>query len=119
MHTVSRRSVVALVPSLTLATAFGAVLGTTGCSPAGTEHTVTIDGLKWVPAELEIQVGDTVLWDMTSKGMPHDVVSDDDLFASDLLTEGEFRHTFTEAGEFGYHCTPHPPMVGTITVVKP
>lgn len=45
---------------------------------------------------------------MESNGMPHDVVSDDELFASELMTEGEFRYTFTEAGEYGYYCTPHP-----------
>lgn len=94
-------------------------LGLVGCGSGGTEHVVAIDGLRWVPAELEIEVGDTVVWNMESRGMPHDVVSDDDLFASELMTEGEFRHTFTEAGEFGYHCTPHPPMVGTIAVVAP
>lgn len=90
--------------------------GIAGCAKPGTEHVVKIDGLKYVPAELEIEAGDTVVWEMTSSGMPHDVVSDDGLFASELMTKGEFRHTFDEAGEFGYHCTPHPPMIGTITV---
>ena len=81
------------------------------------EHVVTINGLKWVPAEIEIAVGDTVVWHMDAGGMAHDVVSDDELFVSELMTEGEFRHTFTEVGEYGYDCTPHPMMVGTVTVV--
>ncbi|MGO1508188.1 MULTISPECIES: plastocyanin/azurin family copper-binding protein [Micrococcales] len=115
-HQAPRRAAATLVTS---ALAAVLALGLAGCGSSGTEHTVTIDGLKWTPAEIEIEVGDTVVWDMESNGMPHDVVSDDELFASELMTEGEFRYTFTEAGEYGYHCTPHPPMIGTITVVEP
>lgn len=102
--------------------ALGAVAltaGLAGCGQSSTEHVVTIDGLKFAPAELEIAAGDTVVWNMESTGMAHDVVSDDELFASELMTEGEFRYTFTEAGEFGYHCTPHPQMTGSITVTAP
>ena len=99
--------------------ASGLAFGLAGCGSSGTEHVITIDGLKWAPAEIEIQVGDTVVWNMESNGMPHDVVSDDGLFTSELMTGGEFRHTFTEPGVYGFHCTPHPPMVGTITVVAP
>ncbi|WP_217134964.1 cupredoxin domain-containing protein [Leucobacter chinensis] len=90
-----------------------------GCAPQGEEHVVTIDGLKYSPAELEIHPGDKVVWNMTSTGMAHDVVSNDGLFQSELLNEGEFSHTFTKEGEYGYHCTPHPTMTGMITVVAP
>lgn len=93
--------------------------GGSSASDAPQEHVVGINGVKWTPAEIEIEVGDTVVWDMDGGGMAHDVVSDDDLFASELMKDGEFRHTFTEAGEFGYHCTPHPMMVGTVVVVEP
>lgn len=106
----TRATLVLAAPVLALALA--------GCS-SGAEHVIAIDSLKWTPAEIEIEVGDTVVWDMTSSGMPHDVVSDDGLFASELVVEGEFRYTFDEAGEFGFHCTPHPMMVGTVTVVEP
>lgn len=101
---------------ITLAAAVPLAIGLAGCGSAGTVHEVTIDGLKYSPAELTIEPGDTVVWNMESGGMPHDVVADDGSFQSELMTEGEFRHTFTEAGEFDYHCTPHPPMTGSITV---
>lgn len=104
-----------LTPLLAVA-ALAAALSLTSCAPAGTTHTVTIDGLKYSPAELTIDVGDTVVWQMASGGMPHDVVANDASFASELMTEGEFSHTFSEAGVYDYHCTPHPPMVGTVTV---
>lgn len=117
-----RRLIAALL--LAPALAVGA-LALAGCAaPADLssppqEHVVGINGVKWTPAEIEIEVGDTVVWDMDGGGMAHDVVSDDGLFASELMKDGEFRHTFTEAGEFGYHCTPHPMMVGTVVVVEP
>lgn len=115
-HRATRQAAAALGASVLSAVL---ALGLVGCGISGTEHIVTIDGLKWTPAEIEIEAGDTVVWDMESNGMPHDVVSDDGLFASELMTEGEFRYTFTEAGVYGYHCTPHPPMIGIITVVEP
>ncbi len=110
----SLRRILLALAALSLAPTLA--LGIAGCAQTGTEHVVKIDGLKYTPAELDIEAGDTVVWEMESSGMPHDVVSDDGLFASELMTEGEFRFTFDEAGEFGYHCTPHPPMTGTITV---
>ena len=116
MHTVSRfapRIAAALAAPLL-------VLGLAGCGgQSGTEHVVTIDGLNFAPGDVTVEVGDTVVWNMESHGMPHDVVSDDGLFASEVMTEGEFRYTFSEAGEFPYHCTPHPTMVGQVTVVEP
>lgn len=109
--------IVRLAPLLAAAGIVAALI-LAGCAPAGTTHTVTIDGLKYSPAELTVEVGDTVVWKMASGGMPHDVVANDGLFASELMTEGEFSHTFTEPGVIDYHCTPHPPMVGTITVER-
>ena len=51
---------------------------------------------------------------------PHDAVSDDDEWETDLLQEGDSGSiTFEEAGEFAYHCSVHPDMKGKITVREP
>jgi len=33
------------------------------------------------------------------------------------LKSGTFSYTFDEPGTFSYHCTPHPDMTGSVTVV--
>lgn len=82
------------------------------------EHTVTIDGFTFSPANLEIQVGDTVTW--TNDGGFHNVDADDGSFgsgdpSSDLW---EYSSTFHEGGSYPYHCDVHVDsgMVGTIVV---
>jgi len=75
-------------------------------------------GLKFTPANLSIQVGDTVEWTWAASG--HTTTSDDGLWDSGLLNTGAtFSFTFTTAGTFTYRCTPHGTccgMIGAITV---
>jgi plastocyanin len=56
-----------------------------------------------------IGVNNTVVWtnkDVTGSAL-HDVTSDQDLFKSSLLAPNEsWSYTFTEAGEYKYHCQP-------------
>ena len=107
---------------------------------SGGDNTVAVSpdgGLKFVPEELTVSVGDTVTWDFQAPthnvaAWPemHDQISipdgaegfgtmpqDGDAFAT--VEEGEtFEHTFETAGEYTYVCTPHAAsgMVGTIIV---
>jgi plastocyanin len=42
-----------------------------------------------------------------------------DVFAGPLLAQGEsYSFTFAEAGEYPYHCAPHPSMKGLVTVTE-
>lgn len=77
---------------------------------------VEIEDFAYVPGTLTIKVGTTVTW--TNKDtVRHTVTSDNGLFDSGLFGKGEtFSFTFTEAGTYTYHCTPHPNMKGTIIV---
>jgi nitrite reductase (NO-forming) len=60
---------------------------------------------------LEIAVGDTVTWTNDDAGVTHTVTAADGSFDSGFLAPGQsWSHTFTEAGEFEYLCTPHPWM---------
>jgi plastocyanin len=52
-----------------------------------------------------------------SNGTIHNITSDDLTFSSGSLVPGTtFQHTFDAAGTFGYHCSIHPAMKGTVTV---
>jgi plastocyanin len=68
---------------------------------------------KFEPKQLEVGVGDTVTWRFEGKSA-HNVTFDD--VKSDLTKDGEFEHTFDEAGDFDYVCTVHPGMTGTVRV---
>jgi plastocyanin len=68
------------------------------------------------PANLVIQVGDTVTWS-NDDDRPHTVTADDGSFDSGNIDEGAaFSFTFTQAGTFSYHCDYHPDMQASITV---
>lgn len=91
----------------------------TGCgTETGGGETVNIDvkNMSFSPDTVTISTGDTVTWTFDDNGLPHNVVSNDETFESELLTTGSFSHTFDEAGTYDYHCTPHPMMVGTVIV---
>lgn len=77
--------------------------------------TVTVIDNRFEPAAVEIEAGQAVRWVFAGRDR-HDVVADDGSFVSELVTEGEYTHVFDEAGEFGYDCSIHPEMRGTVTV---
>jgi len=94
-------------------------------------HTVQVapSGFSFEPQDLNINVGDTVLW-VWNGAAAHNVNSDDGAFFSGLPTVAPntfsvtFDNTFLAAnpvaGDFyGYHCQPHQlfGMVGSIQVL--
>lgn len=105
---------------LILIAALSMVLGASACgadsggaTPAVTIH---VRNMAYSPAAVTIRQGQTVEWIFDDNGLPHDVVDDKSAFKSELLTTGRYTRTFTGTGTFGYHCTPHPMMRGTVTV---
>jgi plastocyanin len=77
-----------------------------------------ISDFAFVPGTLTVKVGTTVTW--TNKdSVGHTVTSDDGIFDSGILGKGSsFSYKFTTVGTFGYFCTPHPYMVGTVVVTE-
>jgi len=76
----------------------------------------------YLPLNLEIKVGNTVVW-KNNDGQIHTVQSQDPdgtptgLFSSSILQTGaSYEHQFEERGEFPYYCTIHPWRVGMVTV---
>lgn len=70
------------------------------------------------PNPVEVKVGETVTWINDDSGR-HTVTSKDGVFDSGMMGKGQsFSFTFDKAGEYSYHCEPHPSMVGTVVVTE-
>ena len=71
---------------------------------------------------MTIKKGTKITW--TNKDdAHHDITPDKDsakaIETSKLLAKGEsYSYTFTEAGVYSYHCSPHPYMKATIEVTE-
>ncbi len=97
-----------------------AILGALIVSPlalgarAATTHQVEIAGFKYSPAELNVAVGDTVVFTNTD-GAPHTATALDGSFDTKRLRRGNSAEVVIEkAGTFEYKCTFHPNMRGKI-----
>ena len=104
-----------LVAALPLAIVLAACGGGDDDDAASEPGVVRVIDNSFEPEQMEIEVGDTVTWQFEG-GVAHNVVHDD--FASELMKDGEFEHTFEEAGTFDYTCTVHAGMDGTVEVVE-
>lgn len=70
------------------------------------------------PNPVEVKVGETVTWVNDDSGR-HTVTSEDGVFDSGMMGKGQaFSFTFDKAGEYLYHCSPHPGMEGTVVVTE-
>lgn len=97
-----------------------------GSSQASTENPVAtneveIEDYSFMPGAITVKVGTKVTW--TNKdSVRHDVVADtesNDAPNGPLLAKGEsYSFTFTKAGTYSYHCSPHPYMKGTVIVTE-
>lgn len=96
----------------------GAGAGASGSQQAPVEYTVSMEGLKFVPAALTVAVGDTVTW-VNNDTASHTVTISDgpEMFESDLLAPGDsFKYTFTMPGQYNYYCAVHPDMKASVLV---
>lgn len=115
----------------------------TGDKPAGDtvdltdQTTISIDikDFKYSQQNIKVKKGTTVTWtnqdsvqhnvmkSHSDDGKAHDAPTKDevksDVLAGPLLAKGElYSFTFNEAGTIPYHCSPHPYMTGSVTVVE-
>jgi plastocyanin len=89
----------------------------------------TLTDTAYSPNPINVKVGQTVEW--TNEDSAFHTVTSGTVGAADagkefdsglagptaLTSKGkEFEHKFDAAGEFPYHCTLHPAMVGTVVV---
>ena len=77
---------------------------------------VAIRSFKFVPNEVNIKAGETVVW-TNEDSAPHTVESSDGTLKSDELSKSDtYSYTFTKPGKYGYICGIHPSMKGSVTV---
>jgi plastocyanin len=77
---------------------------------------VQIDNFTFKAPVVTVKPGTTVTW-TNRDDIPHTVVSKDGVFKSKVLDTGDqFSFTFAKPGQFGYYCSLHPHMIGTIVV---
>jgi len=90
-----------------------------GGTPA--DLTITIVGMNgsqsFSPNPGTIRVGQRVAW-LNADSVAHTATANGGSFNTGILAPGSTSAaiTITAAGSFGYHCTLHPEMVGTLTV---
>jgi plastocyanin len=86
-----------------------------GSGGPGTNE-VWIQGMQFKPSTITVTAGTTITW--TNKdAVIHTVTSDPGVFDSGSINNnGTFSYTFSTAGTYPYHCTPHPSMTATVTV---
>jgi plastocyanin len=83
---------------------------------SGSATKVNIKDNSFMPSTLTVPVGATVEWH-NQDAVQHTVTSDQGLFDSGVLMPGKkFTFKFNAPGSFGYHCSIHQGMQGTITV---
>ena len=86
------------------------------CASEAATKTVSIDKFAYVPKEITVAPGTTIVWTNRDQ-TPHMVMARDKSFSSPALdTDDSYRFTFTKAGDFGYFCTMHPFMTGIVHV---
>lgn len=85
-------------------------------APAPAVTAVQIGNFTFKAPVVTVKPGTTVTW-TNGDDIPHTVVSKDGVFKSKVLDTGDrFSFTFAKPGQFGYFCSLHPHMTGTIIV---
>lgn len=88
----------------------------TKAAPAPPAASVQIANFTFKNPVVTVKPGTTVTW-TNADDIPHTVVSKDGVFKSKVLDTGDhFSFTFAKAGQFGYFCSLHPHMTGTVIV---
>jgi plastocyanin len=88
---------------------------TRAAAPAPTSS-VQIGNFTFKSQVVTVKPGTTITW-TNADDIPHTVVSKDGVFKSKVLDTGDrFSFTFPKAGQFGYFCSLHPHMTGTVIV---
>ncbi len=89
---------------------------TASSSASATQHQVVIEGFKFMPADIEAKVGDTVEW-VNKDSVAHTVTIAALGVDENLPAGGTASVKLTQKGSFSYRCSFHPSMQGKVIVV--
>lgn len=107
-----------------------ALLGVGWAPAAAADQPVIVDSESFIPDNITIGTGDTVVW-VNEDDTDHTVTFDDGsfdshpscppgLFGGDCMEPGDrVELTFDELGEFAYRCKIHASMIGLVVVEGP
>lgn len=88
----------------------------TYAAPAPPSAAVEIGNFTFKNPVLTVKAGTIVTW-TNGDDIPHTIVSKDGVFKSKVLDSGDkYSFTFAKPGQFGYYCSIHPHMTGTVIV---
>ena len=77
---------------------------------------IDIDNFVFSPSRLTINMGQAITW-TNHDDEPHTVAFDNEPTRSPPLDKDEkYTRTFSVAGEYRYHCSLHPHMIGVVVV---
>ncbi len=80
------------------------------------EVVVKIDNFSFMPHDITVATGTTVIW-VNNDDIPHTIVSTTDLFKSKALdTDDKFSFKFDKPGTYEYFCSIHPKMTAKVVV---
>lgn len=88
----------------------------TGGTGTGDEVVVRVVDNDFEPSKVEVDVGDTVVWEFDDATSSHNVTFDELDVESETTDSGRFEWTAEEPGEYTYACTIHNDMEGTVIV---
>ena len=93
----------------------GALVLSSASIAAGKTHQVAIEGMKFVPEQLEVAVGDTITW--TNRDfVPHTVTAGKAVESGSIAPNGTWKYVVRQKGDIQYICRFHPVMHGTVIV---
>jgi plastocyanin len=79
-------------------------------------HTIVIDAMQYSPANLEVAVGDIVVW-KNKDPFPHTATAEDRTFDSHSIgADRSWKYKARKKGVFPYICTLHPTMKAQLVV---
>ena len=82
---------------------------------AGTGQQAAMANIAFAPTTSSVTTGGTVTW-TNGDQVDHTVTFDSGPDCGHVAAGQSMTVTFTAAGTYGYHCTIHPQMKGTVTV---
>lgn len=97
-----------VVLALLLAAAWSVAAGTA-------THTVTIEGMKFVPDTLTVKKGDRVVW-KNQDVVPHTATAKGGFDSRSIAAGRSWSHVARKPGRHDYVCTFHPGMKATLVV---
>ena len=112
----NRMSIV--LQTLLICTVLAAFAGPTASEGAARPktHTVTIHGMQFIPANLEVNAGDTVIW-KNEDLVPHTATSARKSFDSGAIESGRtWKYVVRKKGSYSYICVYHPTMKAELIV---